>query len=74
MNCTIFSYEKTMGIRKLGGDNTEKKTNLQTYVQIMRIKKMTERRTSYDSNKNRQILLGQYYATTRRLYLSVSCF
>ena len=41
MNCTIFSYEKTMGIRKLGGDNTEKK-NLQTYVQIMRIKKMTE--------------------------------
>ena len=55
MNCTIFSYEKTMGIRKLGGDNTEKK-NLQTYVQIMRIKKMTERGTSYDSNKNRQIL------------------
>ena len=55
MNCTIFSNEKTMGIRKLGGDNTEKK-NLQTYVQIMRIKKMTERGTSYDSNKNRQIL------------------
>ena len=55
MNCTIFSYEKTMSIRKLGGDNTEKK-NLQTYVQIMRIKKMTERGTSYDSNKNRQIL------------------
>ena len=73
MNCTIFSYEKTMGIRKLGGDNTEKK-KLQTYVQIMRIKKMTERGTSYDSNKNRQILLGQHYATTRRLYLSVSCF
>ena len=73
MNCTIFSYEKTMGIRKLGGDNTEKK-KLQTYVQIMRIKKMTERGTSYDSNKNRQILLGQYSATTRRLYLSVSCF
>ena len=44
-----------MGIRKLGGDNTEK-TKLQTYVQIMRIKKMTERGTSYDSNKNRQIL------------------
>ena len=73
MNCTIFSYEETMGIRKLGGDNTEKK-KLQTYVQIMRIKKMTERGTSYDSTKNRQILLSQYYATTRRLYLSVSCF
>ena len=53
MNCTIFSYEKTMGIRKLGGDNTEKK-KLQTYVQIIRIKEMIKRETSLQERQQQK--------------------
>ena len=43
-----------MGIRKLGGDNTEKKKRLQTYVQIIRIKEMIKRETSIQQRQQQK--------------------
>ena len=53
MNCTIFSYEKTMGIRKLGGDNTEKKNDYKRMSRSWELRKWSNEGHPYNNIKNK---------------------